>query len=286
MTNAPLPPLSSPVRSKTLYARLWLNSWRGRILWFFAGILMACLLVWTLVRMTPAWYAPLDPSDQTVIDLSGRAQNLISFELHTAVERVPLGEQRWSITQDEANSFLAILTAAPLDVDGNRQVPDDRVTDPFIAFGQGTVTIGARLRDLPGPTKQGGVGTLIFSVGVSEFAGKRMGHVKLIGARAGRLPVPVSVVESKLRGAMPSLVNAVERLVQVQMNAKDVSMVEDAMKRAGAGQPFPLEYRISKKDVVIKDLRFEPGKFTVVLGPQPRAATASAPATQPGAAAR
>jgi hypothetical protein len=262
MTSQPMPPSSAPGR-KSLYVRLWLNTWRGRAMWFFAGVVLAFAVVWTLVRMTPGTYRPLDPTDNMVIDLSARAQNLIRYELHTKVERVPLGEQTWTITQDEVNSYLAVLP----------QLADERVSDPFVAFGPGTVTVSARIRDLPGATKQGGVATLVFAVTVEEHFGRKMGQVKLVGARAGRLPVPVSWVEARIRGAMPQIVQAVEKMIQVQLNTKDVSAVEDALQRAGAGQPFPLEYRINKKDVVVKEIKLEEGRFTVVLGPAPRSST-------------
>jgi len=66
---------------------------------------VAATICWMLARMTPSWYMPLDPADDNVMRLAGRAQNLLYFELRNAAERVPLGAQRWTITQMRSTVF-------------------------------------------------------------------------------------------------------------------------------------------------------------------------------------
>src|SRR4051794_5597241 len=90
MTTVPVPPGRKP-----LLVRLHLATWRGRFAWLGGLVLATLVVIWMLVRATPSAYRPLDPSQQVVIDLSGRAQSLIQFELRNAAQKVPLGEQRW-----------------------------------------------------------------------------------------------------------------------------------------------------------------------------------------------
>src|SRR3954468_11219223 len=183
MTTVPLPPGRKP-----LLVRLHLATWRVRVAWLCSLILATVVVIWVMIRATPSSYRPLDPSQQVVSDLSLRAQGLIQFELRNAAQKVPLGEQRWTITQDEVNSLLATLTAGPLNADGTRQRTDERISDPFISFGPGTVSVSARIRDIPSGYAQGGVGTLTFAVGIADVNGRPMGFVKLLGAKVGMLP--------------------------------------------------------------------------------------------------
>ena len=104
---------SSPTpQPRSLLGRLRLASWRGRFEWLLSVLFVAVLVCWLLARMTPSWYLPLDPTLNSVMDTAQEAQRVLLFESRNTVERVPLGEQRWTITQDEINSLLAMSTAA------------------------------------------------------------------------------------------------------------------------------------------------------------------------------
>jgi hypothetical protein len=278
LTRPPQHP-SQPSR-KTIWQKLRLATWRGRFGWVLGLLVAALVIAWLLVRATPSWYQPLDVNDHAVIDAAGRADNLILFDLRNTVQDVPLGTQRWSITQDEVNAFLAIRTASPLNPDGTRMppAPDQRISDPYVIFEPGFVSIAARLRDIPSSDPRGGVGTLTFSVGIVRAAdGSRKGLIKLAGARAGYVPLPTSVVEAKMRAILPGVMATIEKLVDEQIadNSTGTSWadaVADAFGQITRGEPFPLEYKVDKKHLVIDGLEAAEGKFTLVLSPPERGA--------------
>jgi hypothetical protein len=247
----------------------------------FVGLLV---LTWALSRMTPGWYQPLSPNEDWVIDNADRAEKLM-LDLHNVVQRVPLGEQQWSIRQDEVNSLLAIRFAPPLNADGSRSAPKvvPLVSDPVVVFTPGKVTVAARSTRIPGSDPRGGVGSVVFSVGIVQDAQDgRMGLVKLDSVWVGSLPVPRSLVNDRLQAAMPSIIKAVEEAIELQLNTRDTAKiegyVEQAVRDVTAGNPFPLRYTIDRKQIVIKDLKVEDGRFTVVLEPPTPAAVMPRPA--------
>src|SRR5437016_2717995 len=105
--NAP----SGPKTSRCF--RFWPRTLRGWLAASLTALFLVLSISWALSRATPPWYQPLDPSADTVIDDADRTQRLL-LDLHNVVERVPLGEQTWTITQDQVNSLLAIRFAPPL----------------------------------------------------------------------------------------------------------------------------------------------------------------------------
>jgi hypothetical protein len=239
--------------------------------------------------MTPGWYDPLNPKDLGVMQAADVAQTRV-IGLWNTLERVPLGEQRWTITQDEVNAFLAVNPAlTPPDTasatDGNR-LP---ISDPCVVFQKGKVTICARALKLPSGDPQGGVGSLTFSVDiVGGEGGKPMGQVKLIHAWAGDLPVPASVVQGRISALLPSLRQAARHGVELQRGTQEVQKVgtilDDLVDSLGNGRPFPLQYKIDKKEFLIKELSVDNGSFTVVLAPvRPPASTSARPSAPTGA---
>src|ERR1700690_1893460 len=70
------PPSPTPPR-KSLLRRLRLATWRQRFEWLLGALFVAVLACWLLSRMTPPWYAPLDPTDDNVIGTAGQAQTLL-----------------------------------------------------------------------------------------------------------------------------------------------------------------------------------------------------------------
>ena len=75
---------------RSIWARLWLHNWRGRLLWAVVMGFVAALACVFLIRMTPGWYRPLDPGDEVVNGTALRAQTLLAFELRRAAQSVPL----------------------------------------------------------------------------------------------------------------------------------------------------------------------------------------------------
>ncbi len=257
----------------TIWKRLRLHSWLGRLGWAGGLLVLAVLIGWLLVRVTPGWYRPMTPLDQGVIDTKSGAQMLLA-ELNNAAQRVPLGDQRWSITQDEINCFLATDTAPPLNADGTPTAFDparNPITDPFVVLKKGQVTVAARLTKLPGDDPQGGVGSLTFSVGMVRGGdGSAMGLVKLTSVHAGYMPVPRSLVTSRMQALAPTLITVGNEVAQIQLNGHhpDASqaMIGQVIQSMINGESFPLRYRFDGKDVLIKDFAVEDGRFTVVLG--------------------
>jgi len=252
----------------SVWAKLHLNTWLGRLGWAFGLVLVVLLTAWILARTTPGWYQPLDPNDDVVSAEASRAESLWG-ELNNTVQRVPLGDQTWTISQNELNSFLAVYAHLALDQAGNP------ITDPYVCFRNGEVTIAARSVKLPSGYKQGGVGSVTFSVGtVVGPDGSTMGLVKLQSVKVGLLTVPKSLVESRLRAMTPAIVTtAVDAGRQLGSGSHSNSghsldaMIEQITRAVAVGEPFPLRYRIDRKDVVIKELKVEDGRFTVRMGP-------------------
>jgi hypothetical protein len=272
-------------KKRTLLARMHLSRWRGRAAWA-AGILLGLMIVlWTLARMAPPWYQPLDPRDQGVIDTAGQAEHLIHFDLRNAVERVPLGEQTWTISQDEINSYLAIDLGPTFEAGSNGKVP--AVSDPYVVFLPGEVRVSVRTTKIPGGGKAGAIGTLAFSFGIVKGEdGSPEGLVKLTGAWVGRLRVPTSLVASRIEAVTPALIEAVQQAIELRLGAADVRQWEPAAEEvihdAATGKPFPLHYRLDRKNLVITALDMGEGRFTLKLSPPPRTLPLAGPALMPG----
>jgi hypothetical protein len=285
----------SPIpKRRSLLSKLRLASWRQRFEWLIAMLFVVVVACWILARMTPSWYAPLAATDDNVIRDASRAQTLLYFELRNTAERVPLGEQRWTITQDEVNSFLAVNTAPPQTAEGGggggTRPPTDPArtlaSDPFVVFTKGQVTVCARISKLPSADPQGGIGSLTFSVGVVNAPdGKPMGQVKLMRVWAGNLPVPRSLLEPWLAKQVPGITEAVQRMAQLQFGVRGMGKTEPIMQQivqsVGEGRPFPLQYKVDNKEFLIKELRVDDGSLTVVLAPLKPAAVLPRPTTNP-----
>jgi hypothetical protein len=282
-TSPPIPPLPPGLRPPRRRLRFLPRTWRGWLLTFFSVVLLVLLGTWLLSRSAPPWYQPLDASDQRVIDLSDRGQAIL-LDLHNKVQRVPTGEQTWTISQDELNSYIAIQFARGLDTRGNGAPP--LVSAPLVLFSPGRVTVSARTTRLPSPNKDGGVGSLVFDVGtVPSTDGKTMGLVKLTGVWAGCLPVPRSVVDTRLRAMVPTITAAIQQAAQTQFNLRESSQwsreADEVVHKASAGEPFPLEFKVDRKQLVIRAIRVEEGRFTLVMGPPLPSAPLPAPAQSP-----
>jgi hypothetical protein len=250
------------------WRKLRLHTWLGRIAWAVGLVVVVVLTAWLMARSTPRWYQPLDPNDDGVSAEASHAQNLMA-ELNNSVQRVPLGDQRWTITQNELNSLLAVYAHTALDQVGNP------ISDPYVRFENGKVTIAARSTRLPSGYAQGGVGSVSFSVGiVAGSDGAPKGLARLESVHVGVLTVPKSLVESRLRAVLPAIVTAaVDAGRQLGTGSRSNpghnfdAMIEQVVRAIVMGEPFPLQYRIDRRDVIIKELKVEDGRFTIVVGP-------------------
>ena len=267
----------SAAKSSSFLRRMRPRTLRSWLLYAAGTGIILLVFAWMLSRMTPSWYQPLNADDVRVIDFADNAQKR-ALELHNTIGRVPLGEQKWMIAQDEINGFMAIRFAPPLNADGTRGTaggagrPEPVVSGPVVIFTPGKVTVSARTTRISNSNPKGGIGSMVFSVGIIKGAdGKEMGLVKLTGVWVGCLPVPKSIVQSRVHAMIPSIAEAVQQAIQLNLNLHDASnwtpYVEQVIRAAGEGQPFPLEYTVDHKHIVIKELRVDEGAFTVVLAP-------------------
>ena len=266
----PLPP------RRSLFAALHLATWRGRFAWLAALLMLALITCWLLARMTPSWYRPLDPDDHNVDATANHAQSLLA-ELHNQVERIMSGPQRWSITQDEVNSLLAVKTAPPFDDTGKRGTLDPArypLTDPYVVFSKDTVTFCARYTKLPGGDAQGGVASVTFSVStVPGPDGSVLGLVRLSSVHAGYLPLPKSILQDRLN-ANASAINAlIRQMAQVDLGEREMKdadpVIQQMVHGAIDGRPFPMEYRSNGRSLAVRELNVEDGKLSVLLVPLP-----------------
>ena len=268
-----LPPLSPAVppagrsRSPRLRRRTWLA--------LSAGLLVVILLIlYLLARSPPSWYQPLNPTANDVIDDADVAQNKLRFELHNTMERVPLGEQEWKITEHQVDSLLTIRFSPPPATTDPTAKPA-LVTAPFVRFTPGKITVAARSPKLPGSDAtgtSGGVLSVSFAVD-SSFApdGAPMGVIHIDSAAVGNLPIPKSIVESKLKDIAPTLAALARETITYQLGVRDTTtlmpQVEAAIRAISQGEPFPLRFRYDRRDILIREVRVEDGVLIIVFAP-------------------
>ena len=124
---------------------------------------------------------------------------------------------------------------------------------------------------------------MTFSVGlITGPDGNPMGQVTLTRVWAGYLPVPRALLQSWMARQVPAMTEAVRRMVELQFGQRDIvkaaPIVQQILQGVGEGRSFPLQYKVDKKEFVIKELRVDDGLLTVVLAPLKPAATTSQPA--------
>ena len=262
---SPAVPPAGPRRSP--FPRLTRRAWLA----LSAAFLLAILLVlYLLVRATPSWYQPLDATANDVIDDADVAQNKLRFELHNTMERVPLGEQEWKITDHQIDSLLAIRFS--VDPDTTQPKQPQVVSAPFVRFTAGKITVAARSPKIPGSNPAGGILSVTFVVD-SSFApdGAPMGVIHIDSAAVGNLPIPKSIVESKLKDLTPTIVALAKETITYQLGVRDAAaimpQIETAIRAISEGQPFPLRFRYDRRDILIREVRVEDGLLTILFAP-------------------
>ncbi|MGN6370621.1 MAG: hypothetical protein ACTHN5_20400 [Phycisphaerae bacterium] len=269
---APAVPPAGPHRSR--FPRFSRRAWLA----FSAGFLVLLLLIlYLLARSTPSWYQPLDPTANDVIDDADVAQNKLRLELHNTMERVPLGEQEWKITEHQINSLLAIrFTPAPPppqpDAAKDKSPQPPIASSPFVRFSPGKITVAARSPRIPGSDPAGGVLSVTFVV-ESTFGpdGAPMGVIRIDSAAIGNLPIPKSVIESKLKALTPTLAAVAKETITYQLGVRDTAVlmpqIETAIRAVSEGQPFPLRFRYDRRDILIREVRVEDGVLIIHFAP-------------------
>ncbi len=256
--SAPLLAGSSPERRRPTIRTVFLAL--GGVILLVGG------MAFLLARHTPGWYVPLDPTSDHVLDEADVAQNKVALELHNAIQRVPLGEQTWTITQDEINSLLAVrFGAAAVD----KAVP---VSGPLVVFSGGEVRLAVRTPRVPSGNPAGGVASIVFGVTTTtDASGEPIGLIKISGVAAGSLPIPKWVVETRMRRLVPTLAAVVHQTITYQLGVRDsasmMPQIETAILAVAEGQPFPLKFVADHRTVLVKEIRVEDGVLTIVLGP-------------------
>jgi len=243
-----MPPSIKKFFSRPLHRRLFIA---------FALLALLTFIAWTLMRMTPSWYVPLDPTSQHVIDLMERAQNSLDLrlgaKLHNAIESVPLDEQSWSISQDEVNALIA-----------SRRVGDGAA--PLVIFTPGKITFAARSKRIPSSHPDGGVGSIVITISPNNA-------IKLHRARLGRLPIPKFLVERRLTALAPEIIVAVQQQILLQVgSAPNTQDIEPIITNILRGNPLP---PIDANRIIIKAIRIDDGLFTIIFAPSPTPPTKS-----------
>lgn len=238
-----------------------------------AGI-MAVLIAWMCARSTPSWYRPLSAQDTAVQDEAEQAKRKVFTELHNAMERTPLGDQRWTITQDEINAALAVAFMQAMETPaagGGAPV----ISSPFVLLKPGVVTIAARTTRVSSGDPNGGVMAASFIVESSVGGGGApMGNIRLSSAQVGRLPIPTSLLHSRIQAMEPALVTLANQAITMQFNNAGqggtpprIPEIEAAVHAIINAQPFPLSFTVDRRKVLVKEIRVEDGSLTIVFSP-------------------
>src|SRR5689334_2624630 len=110
---------SKPVPAPSSGLKRYLpRTWKGWVLSILGPIVTLLVIMYVMARMTPSWYEPLDPNSTNVIDAAEQGEGKVMPGLWNMWQRVPLGEQLWTISQVEVNSLLAVRTRVPENLNG------------------------------------------------------------------------------------------------------------------------------------------------------------------------
>jgi hypothetical protein len=266
----PLPPAASPAGPRR-FRRVRRRTWFGIGLLVGAVVVVVC---YSLARSTPSWYQPLNATSNDVIDDADVAQNKLRFEIHNTMERVPLGPQEWKITQHQVDSLLAIRFSPAGDNSTTSAAPakEPLATSPFVLFTPGEVTVAARSTKVPGSDPAGGLLSVAFTVETSTAPdGSPLGAIHIAGCHIGLLPIPKSIVQSKLRSMVPAIATVAQQTMTYQLGVRDASalmpQVETAIRAIADGDPFPLHFRYDRREVVIQEIRVDDGLLTITFVP-------------------
>jgi hypothetical protein len=253
------------------------RTWKGWVLSIVGPIVLMVLIMYVMARLTPSWYEPLDPDSQNVIDASDIGEHKVMPGLWNAWQRVPLGEQLWTISQMEVNSLLAVRARVPENLNGK---PYPKISGPFVMFEEGgRVTLAARTTRLPGPSPAGGVASVTFTIEViPNDPDPPNCRVTIESVHVGNLRVPKSLVAGKIRMLLPALADALEQTARLSTKdwSKAMPQIESTIHAIENGEPFPLKLT-HDRPVIIKDIRVNDGSLTVILAPEVPAAVRPRP---------
>jgi len=269
LTSPPLKPTPPPIPARR-FPHLTLRGWLGI---FALLILLIVAGIYLFARMTPSWYEPLDAGSTAVMDDADVAQNKIRFEIHNTMERVPLGPQEWRITQHQIDSLLAIRFAPTPDAaTAATSKAAAIISSPFVLFSSGKVTVAARSPKIPGDDPNGGVVSVSFVVETTTGPdGSPMGVIHIDSASVGWLPIPKSLVESKLKSMLPSVAAVAQQTITYQLGVHDsaalMPQIETVIRAVSDGEPFPLRFRYDRRDVLIQEIRVDDGSLSIVFAP-------------------
>ncbi len=273
------PPISlANIRQRVRWPRT-LRAWAAII----GSLLLAALFVcWILSRGTPSWYGPFASTDNRYINNIGSGQTKILADLNNALQRTPLGDQRWTITQDELNALLTCYLPTPDPADAS--VPPPLVSAPFVRLTPGLVTFAARTSRVSSSQRNGGVISASFVVeSIPGTGGMPMGHIRLASAAVGNLPIPTSIVQAKIRGLAPTLSTLINDTINRQLssnpqrsNARDPE-IETAIHAIADSEPFPLLFTYHDRKILVKEIKVDSGLLTILFAPSTPAAVPPRP---------
>ena len=156
-----------------------------------AGLGIALLIAflvgaWAVLR-TPGWYAPpvIPPSERQQV-----RNSLVSVE-QDFTERLRTGSEpfTFSLRQDVVNRWLTMRREIYPAVD---ELLPEEVSDPFIAFSEGRITLAARVTTA--------AGRVVVSVDVHPSFKDDAIVLRLGAIRCGSMPAPIDAADLGLSG--------------------------------------------------------------------------------------
>jgi hypothetical protein len=165
-----------------------------------AAIIVAAAAAVVVVLLVAAYFAMqrIEPFYAEAIQLEPQAAEQGSRETESRAAalyndaRKP-GQWQATFSDDQVNGWMAIQLAG----DSDRALSED-VSDPRVAFGDGTISLGFR-------TRQGGVDTVVAVDAAVHLTENDEVAVRFTSVRAGALPLPVMQVAGKLAAACREL---------------------------------------------------------------------------------
>lgn len=237
------------------------------------GLLVLTLLTasfgYFLIRSTPRWYQPVSADDPNVDDYATAAQSRF-LEFHNAFARLPLGQQTWSITQDQLNAYLAATYRNPGQNDPQSS-SNPLISSPMVILTPDTITLAARSPKVPSHDPAGGVVTLGFKVQTlppDPSAGRgSMGLITLQSIWIGALPLPPSALRSQSEQLSAALEASVRQAITHNIGHTDAAQYVASATHAIRGEPFPLTYTSGRHRFIITSIRITNGQFLMTIAP-------------------
>jgi len=235
-------------------------------------VLLGAVALYLLANRKPSEYRPLQlttqQKDQAVKDFYAELQDFYN--------RGQMSQPFvWSVTQEQANSYLAsldeIAAVRPGAKHGSVQEAMQKagICDPAVVFANGTITFMVFSRQYH----------KVFSSDLAlSFTPDERLHVRLAGARVGSMPVPGSVVRDKIEGlkgefsAQPKggHSSGPSSHAGAELSAEDVAAAISQIVAAIDDKPIAPDLKVNKSRIKVTGIEIKDGKLTLWVIPAKR----------------